>query len=77
MKADLQDDNEGDQSAAVEQFTAEEIAAFVGIDVEEFFDRAAHADLVPVEVEGKYFYKAGDVRRFLINAGVLSGDSLW
>ncbi|MDF2440426.1 MAG: hypothetical protein JWN98_1410 [Abditibacteriota bacterium] len=81
MKPDLQthsDEHPDDEpGTSGEHFTAEEVAAFIGISVEEFFDRAAHADLTPVEIEEKYFYRARDVRRFLVNTGVLDGESLW
>lgn len=60
-----------------EYFTAEEIAAFLNIPVDEFFSRAAHGDLQPVEVDDKHLYAGKKVRRFLINLGVLEGEDEW
>lgn len=60
-----------------ECFTAEQIAEHLGISVEEFHSRAAHGDLRPVEIEGQYVYRFKGVMRFLINVGLIEGESQW
>lgn len=64
-------------SGASESFTAAEIAAYLGVEVEQFHVLAGNGDLKAFEIEGEYFYKSADVRHFLINAGVLEGESVW
>jgi hypothetical protein len=76
MDAQNAEDSSG-ESADGEYFTAEEIAAYLNLPVDEFFSRAAHGDLRPVEVEGRHLYAGTHVRRFLINLGVLEGDDQW
>lgn len=60
-----------------ERFVAEEVATFMRVPVDEFHVLAAHADLVPTEVEGEHFYRKSDVERFLVNAGVIEGETAW
>jgi len=72
-----EDAQTGADTATGEHFTAAEIAEYLGIPVDEFFSRAAHGDLHPVEVEGRHLYDARHVRRFLTNLGVLEGGDQW
>ncbi|HEX8833473.1 MAG TPA: hypothetical protein VF719_04695 [Abditibacteriaceae bacterium] len=58
-------------------YSAEEIAHFLGMNVEEFFVAAAHADLEAVETDGEHFYRREDVEQFLINVGALDGETAW
>jgi len=81
MMAAQQADAESLDAEAVENdeeyFTAEEIAAYLGVEIEEFHSRAGHGDLLPVQIEGQYVYAKKDVKRFLVNLGVIEGDSQW
>ena len=70
-------DNRPSDSQVAELFTAAEIAAYLDVEIEQFHVMAGNGDLRPMEIEGEFFYKVADVRRFLINAGALQGDSVW
>ena len=63
--------------AEEEYFTAEEIAAYLQVPVDDFHTQAAHGDLRPVQIEEVYVYAKKDVKRFLINLGILEGESQW
>ena len=65
------------EDAEEEYFTAEEIAAYLQVPVDAFHTQAAHGDLRPVQIEEVYVYAKKDVKRFLINLGVLEGESQW
>lgn len=57
-----------------EYFTAQEIAACLGVAVEAFQALAALAGLRPVAVEGQPTYAFRDVLRFLKKSGVVEGE---
>lgn len=60
-----------------EYFTAEEIAEYLSVSVDDFHTRAAHGDLLLVQIEDQYLYAGRDVRRFLVNLGFIEGETHW